>query len=73
MNTAPANDNDRWQLHAACRGHSDLFHANDQLSIEIACRVCRTCPVKAQCATLADQIETDTGGSLGAVWAGRRR
>lgn len=59
----------RWEDLAACAGKDpDLFFPDTADQATIAQRICRQCPVKTQCAALANQLHATTG-----VWAGHYR
>lgn len=62
---------------AACVGHAELFddhrsgESEQQATArhEIAARICRRCPVLAQCGTAAAEL----GSSASGIWAGEVR
>ena len=63
---------ERWELRALCRGRQRLFFASDPFSTTVACSLCRRCPVRLQCAALADDL-AGSAYALSGVWAGKRR
>jgi WhiB family redox-sensing transcriptional regulator len=55
-----------WRAYAACAGSDpDLFFAAGALEHKLAKRVCRTCPVRAECLAYAMDEPVDHG-----VWGG---
>ena len=65
-------ESERWEVRALCRGRQRLFFASDLFSTTVACSLCRRCPVRLQCAALADDL-AGSAYALSGVWAGRRR
>jgi WhiB family redox-sensing transcriptional regulator len=55
-----------WADRAACRNaDTELFFATDDISVAAARRLCRPCPVRAQCADYALCLPDLTG-----IWGG---
>lgn len=75
--TRAAPGEEDWRLRAACRGRGDLWLSSDPVLQAIAAEGCRTCPVLAECAALADELAAALGRrerlALPGVWAGRVR
>lgn len=60
-----------WRSQALCRGRYDLFLSSDDLDRQIAAAVCRSCPVRVDCAAVADRIGAyGICGTWGGVWRG---
>jgi hypothetical protein len=63
-----------WAERAACRdSDTALFFAADEISLAIARRLCRSCPVRGQCAAYALASPDVTGVWGGLTEADRRR
>jgi WhiB family transcriptional regulator, redox-sensing transcriptional regulator len=63
-----------WAASAACRdADTALFFASDELSMAIARRLCRRCPVRAECQAYALAFHDVTGVWGGLTEAERRR
>jgi len=62
-----------WAVRAACRdADTELFFASDDISVAIARRLCRRCPVRPECAAYARAFP-DVTGVWGGLTAGERR
>lgn len=62
----PSTNDQNWRAHGLCAAEDpDLFFAAGALEHKIAKRVCRGCPVQAECLTYAMEVPIDHG-----VWGG---
>jgi Transcription factor WhiB len=60
-----------WHADAACRGHGSIWFAGEAFAAAVAARICRSCPVRADCARAALELY-DAGVPVVGVWAGVR-
>lgn len=75
-NPIPHISQPAWMRHALCRGHDnpDLWHATQHDEQREAMRICRMCPVRAECAAFgADDPWGIWGGQTAGIRANRRK
>lgn len=68
-----AKEPEKWEARAACLGHPDpdVFHPQSKYAdIEPALRICRACPVVAECGETGEKFDLYGiwGGKLRKVW-----
>jgi WhiB family redox-sensing transcriptional regulator len=67
-------EDDAWMVHGRCRGASPTeFFPSDGLGVEIAQRVCASCPVRVECLEYALVHRIEHGVWGGASERERRR
>ena len=74
MASPPPPDDFAWMLHARCRGAAPTeFFPSDGIGVEVAQRVCATCPVQSECLEYALEHRIEHGVWGGASERERRR